>query len=143
MKVEDFDPFWYNVLQKQQIPPRKDEVLMQNIVPLTCPKCNNTSLIYKYGKTKDGYKNISAVNATINLLLISLLLEKLPSTLAAPFAVSLLSFIMIMSITLTIVVLIKSAIIPFLSPKLLLYLQLLSLNFLVKPILNVSVILYI
>ncbi|MEM5242801.1 IS1 family transposase, partial [Thermoanaerobacter sp. CM-CNRG TB177] len=29
---------------------------MQNIVPLKCPKCNNTSLFYKYGKTKDGYQ---------------------------------------------------------------------------------------
>lgn len=94
-------------------------------------------------KIKMVIKNIFAVNATINLHLINHLLKKHLNILAAPFAVSLLSFIMIMSITLTIVVLIKSAIIPFSSPKLLLYLQLLSLNFLVKPILNVSAILYI
>jgi transposase-like protein len=40
--------------RKNKIPPRKDEVLMQNIVPLKCPKSNNTSLFYKYSKTKDG-----------------------------------------------------------------------------------------
>jgi hypothetical protein len=32
---------WYNVFCRKQIPPRKDEVLMQKIVSISCPKCNN------------------------------------------------------------------------------------------------------
>ncbi len=32
MKIEDFNPLWYNVFARKQIPPRKDEVLMQKVV---------------------------------------------------------------------------------------------------------------
>jgi len=53
MKIEDFNPLWYNVFARKQIPPRKDEVLMQKIVPIKCPKCNNKDSFYRYGKDKD------------------------------------------------------------------------------------------
>ncbi|SHD77683.1 protein of unknown function [[Clostridium] ultunense Esp] len=46
MKIEDFNPLWYNVFARKQIPPRKDEVLMQKIVPVKCPKCNNKDSFY-------------------------------------------------------------------------------------------------
>ncbi len=56
MKIEDFNPLWYNVFARKQIPSRKDEVLMQKIVPIKCPKCNNKDSFYLYGKDKDGYQ---------------------------------------------------------------------------------------
>lgn len=56
MKIEDFNPLWYNVFARKQIPPRKDEVLMQKIVPIKCPKCNNKDSFYRYGKDRDGYQ---------------------------------------------------------------------------------------
>lgn len=56
MKIEDSNPLWYNIFARKQIPPRKDEVLMQKIVPIKCPKCNNKDSFYRYGKDKDGYQ---------------------------------------------------------------------------------------
>ncbi len=53
MKIEDFKSFWYNVFATKQLPPRKEEVLMQKIILKKCPKCNSHSL-YKYGKDKSG-----------------------------------------------------------------------------------------
>lgn len=53
MKIEDFKSFWYNVFATKQLPPRKEEVLMQKIILEKCPKCNSHSL-YKYGKDKFG-----------------------------------------------------------------------------------------
>ena len=47
---------WYNVFARKQIPPRKDEVLMQKIVSIKCPKCNNNHSFYRYGKDKDGFQ---------------------------------------------------------------------------------------
>ena len=47
---------WYNVFANKQIPPRKDEVLIQKIISIKCPKCNNNHLFYRYGKDIDGYQ---------------------------------------------------------------------------------------
>ena len=38
------------VSQKNTLPPRKEEVLMQKIIPVRCSKCNNSTKLYKYGK---------------------------------------------------------------------------------------------
>ena len=48
------NPLWYNVFAEKQIPPRKEEVLMQKIIPASCPKCNNSQKLYRYGKDKFG-----------------------------------------------------------------------------------------
>lgn len=50
------DPIWYNVFAEKHLPPRKEEVLMQKIVSIHCPKCNNSLKLYRYGKTPDGYQ---------------------------------------------------------------------------------------
>ena len=49
-------PVWYNVFARKQIPPRKDEALMQKIVSIKCPKCNNNHSFYRYGKDKFGFQ---------------------------------------------------------------------------------------
>lgn len=54
MKIENSKPFWYNVFAENTIPPRKEEVLMQKIVSVSCPKCNNSQKLYRYGKDKFG-----------------------------------------------------------------------------------------
>ena len=41
-------------LQQNLIPPRKEEVLMQKIISVCCPKCNNSLKLYRYGKDKFG-----------------------------------------------------------------------------------------
>jgi len=41
---------------------------MKNIIELRCPRRSNNHNFYHYGKDKDGYQNIFAVIAAINLL---------------------------------------------------------------------------
>lgn len=41
-------------LRQNLIPPRKEEVLMQKIISVYCPKCNNSLKLYRYGKDKFG-----------------------------------------------------------------------------------------
>ena len=47
---------------RKQLPPRKDEILMQKIVSVKCPKCNNNHSFYRYGKDKYGYQKYLCLN---------------------------------------------------------------------------------
>ena len=57
MKIETLNPLWYNGFTPKTYTSRNFEKgiqdLMDNIIPICCPKCNSHSL-YKYGKDKFG-----------------------------------------------------------------------------------------
>lgn len=57
MKIETLNPLWYNGFTPKTYTSRNFEKgiqdLMDNIIPICCPKCNSHSL-YKYGKNKFG-----------------------------------------------------------------------------------------
>jgi|SRR5699024_8829522 len=124
MKIEDFNPLWYNVFARKQIPPRKDEVLMQKIVSVRCPKCNNKDSFIVMPKIKMVIKNTFAVSVITNLLLINRCLDSYEIILAVLFVVKQHFYIMIMNITLIIVVVIKNVIILCLCINQLIYSQL-------------------
>ena len=143
MKIEDFNPLWYNVFAQKQIPPRKDEVLMQKIVPIKCPKCNNKDSFYRYGKDKDGYQKYLCRKCNHQFAPDRPTSKKVPKYPRCHVAVKQHFFITIMNTTLITVVVIKSATILCLFLNLTIYCLHLCLSLLGRMILSVCVILCI
>ncbi len=82
MKIEDSNPLWYNVFTRKQIPPRKDEVLMQKkLYQLNAQNAIIKILFTTMAKIKMVIKSIFAVSVITNLLLIDQRLKRCPNTL--------------------------------------------------------------
>jgi len=56
MKKRTSNPLWYNGFAENTSPHRKEEILLRKIIPVQCPKCNNSKKLHLYGKTLDGYQ---------------------------------------------------------------------------------------
>ena len=78
MKIEDSNPLWYKCFATKQIPPIKDEVLMQKLYQLNAQNAIIKILFIAMAKIKMVIKSIFAVNVITNLLLIDQVSKKVP-----------------------------------------------------------------
>ena len=56
MEKRTSNPLWYNGFAENTLSPGKEEILLRKIIPVQCPKCNNSKKLHRYGKTLDGYQ---------------------------------------------------------------------------------------
>ncbi len=117
----------------------KNEVIIQKIVSVKCPKCNNNHSFYRYGKNKDDYQKYLCRNCNHQFTPFKPSKRQTKNYPRFLYVVKLLSFIMITIITLIIVVAIKNVIILCLFLNIIIFYLLLCQSLLVNQIFSYAI----